>query len=78
MDIIIPSLGETVDEGKVIKWMKKVGDEIKEGDVLCEVETDKATADKKRQNYLKRHSKEPKRKADGSYSNSALADLILW
>ena len=34
MDIIIPSLGETVDEGKVIKWMKKVGDEIKEGDVL--------------------------------------------
>ena len=45
MDIIIPSLGETVDEGKVIKWMKKVGDEIKEGDVLCEVETDKATAE---------------------------------
>ena len=45
MDIIIPSLGETVDEGKVIKWMKQVGDEIKEGDVLCEVETDKATAE---------------------------------
>ena len=35
MDIIIPSLGETVDEGKVVKWMKQVGDEIKEGDILC-------------------------------------------
>ena len=45
MDIIIPSLGETVDEGKVVKWMKQVGDEIKEGDILCEVETDKATAE---------------------------------
>jgi|TARA_B110000971_G_C20037252_1_gene515104 2-oxoisovalerate dehydrogenase E2 component (dihydrolipoyl transacylase) len=45
MDIIIPSLGETVDEGKVVKWMKQVGDVIKEGDVLCEVETDKATAE---------------------------------
>ena len=37
MEIIMPSLGETVDEGKVIKWHKKVGDEIKEGDILCEV-----------------------------------------
>ena len=44
MEIIMPSLGETVDEGKVIKWHKNVGDEIKEGDILCEVETDK-TAD---------------------------------
>ena len=38
MEIIMPSLGETVDEGKVIKWHKNVGDEIKEGDILCEVE----------------------------------------
>ena len=29
MEIIMPSLGETVDEGKVIKWHKNVGDEIK-------------------------------------------------
>ena len=35
MEIIMPSLGETVDEGKVVKWLKKVGDEIKEGDILC-------------------------------------------
>ena len=45
MEIIMPSLGETVDEGKVVKWLKKVGDEIKEGDILCEVETDKTTAE---------------------------------
>ena len=29
MEIIMPSLGETVDEGKVVKWLKKVGDELK-------------------------------------------------
>ena len=45
MEIIMPSLGETVDEGKVIKWHKNVGDEIKEGDILCEVETDKPAAE---------------------------------
>ena len=45
MEIIMPSLGETVDEGKVVKWIKKVGDEIKEGDILCEVETDKTAAE---------------------------------
>ena len=45
MEIIMPSLGETVDEGKVVKWLKKVGDEIKEGDILCEVETDNTAAE---------------------------------
>ena len=45
MEIIMPSLGETVDEGKVVKWLKKVADEIKEGDILCEVETDKTAAE---------------------------------
>ena len=45
MEIIMPSLGETVDEGKVVKWLKKLGDEIKEGDILCEGETDKTAAE---------------------------------
>src|SRR6516162_9236031 len=41
--IIMPQLGETVAEGKIIAWFKSVGDEIKEGDNLFEVETDKVT-----------------------------------
>ncbi len=45
MEIRMPSLGEAVDEGKVVKQLKKVGDEIKEGDILCEVETDKTAAE---------------------------------
>ncbi len=39
----MPQLGETVAEGKVLAWFKSVGDEIKEGDNLFEVETDKVT-----------------------------------
>lgn len=32
-----------MSSGKIVKWYKKVGDAIEEGDVLCDVETDKAT-----------------------------------
>jgi pyruvate/2-oxoglutarate dehydrogenase complex dihydrolipoamide acyltransferase (E2) component len=41
--IIMPQLGETVVEGKVLAWFKSIGDEIREGDNLFEVETDKVT-----------------------------------
>ncbi len=41
--VIMPQFGETVAEGKILKWFKSVGDEIKEGDNLFEVETDKVT-----------------------------------
>ena len=41
--IIMPQLGETVADGKILTWFKSVGDEIKEGDNLFEVETDKVT-----------------------------------
>jgi len=41
--VIMPQLGETVAEGKILQWFKSVGDEIKEGDNLFEVETDKVT-----------------------------------
>jgi pyruvate/2-oxoglutarate dehydrogenase complex dihydrolipoamide acyltransferase (E2) component len=41
--IIMPQLGETVAEGKILTWFKSVGDEIREGDNLFEVETDKVT-----------------------------------
>ena len=39
----MPQLGETVAEGKILTWFKSIGDEIKEGDNLFEVETDKVT-----------------------------------
>ncbi len=45
MDVIMPQLGETVAEGKILTWFKKVGDEVKEGDNIFEVETDKVTVD---------------------------------
>ncbi len=41
MDVIMPQLGETVAEGTVTKWYKKVGDAVKADDVLFDVETDK-------------------------------------
>ena len=41
--ILLPALSPTMEEGKLSKWLKKVGDQIKSGDVLAEIETDKAT-----------------------------------
>ena len=41
--IIMPQLGETVAEGKILAWFKSVGDEVRNGDNLFEVETDKVT-----------------------------------
>ena len=42
-DILMPALSPTMEEGKLAKWLKKEGDPIKSGDVLAEIETDKAT-----------------------------------
>ena len=39
----MPRLSDTMEEGTVAKWNKKVGDLVKEGDILAEIETDKAT-----------------------------------
>ncbi|MGK0412253.1 MAG: pyruvate dehydrogenase E2 component (dihydrolipoamide acetyltransferase) [Polaribacter sp.] len=41
--INMPRLSDTMEEGVVAKWLKKVGDKIEEGDILAEIETDKAT-----------------------------------
>lgn len=45
MDIIMPQLGETVAEGTVTKWYKKVGDSIKADETLFDVETDKVSTE---------------------------------
>ncbi len=41
--INMPRLSDTMEEGTVAKWLKKVGDKVAEGDILAEIETDKAT-----------------------------------
>ena len=41
--ITMPRLSDTMTEGVLAKWLKKVGDSISEGDILAEIETDKAT-----------------------------------
>uniref|UniRef100_UPI00058FA412 biotin/lipoyl-containing protein n=1 Tax=Psychroserpens damuponensis TaxID=943936 RepID=UPI00058FA412 len=41
--INMPRLSDTMEEGTVAAWLKKVGDKVEEGDILAEIETDKAT-----------------------------------
>ena len=41
--ITMPRLSDTMEEGTVAKWLKSVGDKVEEGDILAEIETDKAT-----------------------------------
>ena len=43
MDVLMPQLGETVAEGKITKWFKSAGDDVKPGDNLFEIETDKVS-----------------------------------
>ena len=41
--INMPRLSDTMEEGVVAKWLINIGDQVKEGDILAEIETDKAT-----------------------------------
>ena len=41
MDIIMPKMGESVSEGTIIKWHKKVGDAVKQDEIIFEISTDK-------------------------------------
>ena len=43
--VVMPKLSDAMETGKVIKWLKKEGDVIKGGDVIAEVETDKANVE---------------------------------
>src|SRR3954470_702263 len=43
VSVLMPALSPTMTEGKLAKWHVKVGDAVKSGEVLCEIETDKAT-----------------------------------
>jgi pyruvate dehydrogenase E1 component beta subunit len=43
IEVLMPALSPTMTEGKIARWLKKEGDKVKSGDVLAEIETDKAT-----------------------------------
>ncbi|MVX48181.1 biotin/lipoyl-binding protein, partial [Rhodobacter sphaeroides] len=42
-EILMPALSPTMEEGTLAKWLKKEGDEVRSGDIIAEIETDKAT-----------------------------------
>src|SRR5579863_3520376 len=43
IEVLMPALSPTMTEGKIAKWHKQPGDKVKAGDILAEIETDKAT-----------------------------------
>src|SRR6202162_348245 len=43
INILMPALSPTMEKGNLAKWLKKEGDKVKAGDILAEIETDKAT-----------------------------------
>ena len=43
INILMPALSPTMEKGNLAKWVKKEGDKVKSGDVIAEIETDKAT-----------------------------------
>ena len=43
IEILMPALSPTMEEGKIAKWLVKSGDNVKVGDIIAEIETDKAT-----------------------------------
>ena len=43
IDILMPALSPTMEQGKLAKWLKKEGDQVKPGEVLAEIENEKAT-----------------------------------
>src|ERR1700692_1318312 len=45
INILMPALSPTMEKGNLAKWLKKEGDKVKSGDVIAEIETDKATVE---------------------------------
>src|SRR5712671_238193 len=43
IEVLMPALSPTMEKGNLAKWLKKEGDKIKPGDIIAEIETDKAT-----------------------------------
>jgi pyruvate/2-oxoglutarate dehydrogenase complex dihydrolipoamide acyltransferase (E2) component len=46
IQVLMPALSPTMEKGNLAKWLKKEGDTVKSGDVIAEIETDKATMER--------------------------------
>jgi pyruvate dehydrogenase E2 component (dihydrolipoamide acetyltransferase) len=44
-DVTMPTLGYEMEEGKIVSWLKKVGDTVERGEAIAEIETDKTTVE---------------------------------
>jgi pyruvate dehydrogenase E2 component (dihydrolipoamide acetyltransferase) len=44
-DVTMPSLGYDMEEGKIVSWLKHVGDKVERGEPIAEIETDKTTVE---------------------------------
>jgi len=42
-DIVMPRLSDTMEEGTILRWLKRDGEQVRRGEELVEIETDKAT-----------------------------------
>ena len=65
-EVTMPSMGADMTEGTIVKWLKKEGDEVKRGDKLAEIETDKTVVEMEcyndgilKKNYCSRRSSGP-------------------
>lgn len=45
VEILMPKFGEVMEEGKLLAWKKKEGDVVEDGEIILEIETDKAAVD---------------------------------
>jgi pyruvate/2-oxoglutarate dehydrogenase complex dihydrolipoamide acyltransferase (E2) component len=44
-DIILPKMGDAMEEGRIVQWLKNVGDAVKAGEAIAELETDKSNVE---------------------------------
>src|SRR3712207_7564414 len=49
-EVIMPKMGDAMEEGTLLKWLKSEGDEVSEGDAIAEIETDKVTLELEAEN----------------------------
>jgi hypothetical protein len=61
IEVLMPALSPTMEKGNLSKWLKKEGDSVKSGDIIAEIETDKATG---QDSHCRRH-----RRRAGQHAN---------